>query len=145
MSCTYPSSKQKKPELDSQYGGKITEEANAKSNVLDTGSSIRTRDTSGLLLSNSRLQNSVCLIKVLPKQFGRSYSSQDLAQNSGIDRRETLTDGYLEFDHIKAKELVEGKQIELVRLAEQYGLYDNRVYDRQLLLIRSLIFRKYTA
>lgn len=85
------------------------------------------------------------LIKVLPNQLGRRYSSQDLEQNSGIDRRETSTDGYLEFDHVKAKYLVEEKQIELVRLAEQYGLYDNRVYDMQLLLIRSLIFRKYTA
>lgn len=149
MSRTYPSSK-RKSELDSQYGGKITEKANAKSNVLDTGNIFMTRNISGLLFENSRLQNSVSLIKVLPTQFGRRYSSQNLEQNSikeanVIDRREGSTDGYLEFDPIRAKELVEEKQIELVRLAEQYGLYDSRVYDRQLLLIRSLIFRKYTA
>lgn len=136
--------------MDSQYGGKITEKANAKSNFLDTGNIHMTRNISGLLLSNSRLQNSASLIKVLPTQFGRRYSSQDLEQSSEnetnvIDRKEASPDGYQSFDPNWAKEMVEEKQIELVRLAEQYGLYDNRVYDRQLLLIRSLNFRKYTA
>lgn len=149
LSCTYPSSK-RKSEVDSQYGGKITEKANAKSNFLDTGNIHMTRNISGLLLSNSRLQNSASLIKVLPTQFGRRYSSQDLEQSSEnetnvIDRKEASPDGYQSFDPNWAKEMVEEKQIELVRLAEQYGLYDNRVYDRQLLLIRSLNFRKYTA
>lgn len=136
--------------MDSQYGGKITEEANAKSNFLDTGNIHITRNISGLLFEYSRLQNSVSLIKVLPIQFGRRYSSQDLEQSSEnetlvIDRKEASTDGYQRFDPNKGKDMVEEKQIELVRLAEQYGLYDNRVYDRQLILIRSLNFREYTA
>lgn len=62
-----------------------------------------------------------------------------------MDRREISLKEYLDFDHNKAKEIVETKQTELVRLAEQYGLHDRRVYDKQLLLIRSLFFRQYAA
>lgn len=138
--------------MDSQYGGKISEKANAKGNALDTWSRQTTlQSTTGLLFTNSRLQNSVCLIKVLPKQFGRKYSSQDLQVKNtenvkpGVDRKEVSLKEYTEFDYNEAKDLVETKQIELVRLAEQHGLHDSKVYDRQLLLLRSLLFRQYAA
>lgn len=151
LSSTYYYSK-RKPETNSQYGGKITEKANVKGNALDTRGRYVTSTTLGLQSTDCRLQNSVCLVKVSLKQFKREYSSQDLYtltsmknQEGDTVRKKVSRLEYQHFDPNKAKEIVEMKQTELVRLAERHGLYDIKVFDRQLLLARSLIFRQYAA
>lgn len=96
----------------------------------------------GLLSSfttRSRLLNSVCLFKVSTTQIARYYSTQDLLKK---DRYELFG---VSTKFIDLQKLVEEKQIELVRLAEQHGINDKKVYDRQLILIRSLLFRQYVS
>lgn len=119
---------------------------------MDTCGGYEASRTSGLQSTDCRLQNSVCLVKVSSKQFEREHSTQDLYtltlmknQEGDTVRKKVSISEYHDFDPNKAKEIVEMKQTELVRLAERHGLYDIRVFDRQLLLARSLIFRQYAA
>lgn len=89
-----------------------------------------------------RLQNSVCLSKVLKTPNVRNYSTQDL---SLLDNRSELSQ--ILFDSLGPKEReeiqsqVEIQQTEIVRLAEQLGTYDKKVLDLQLRLVRSKTFR----
>jgi len=128
----------------SQHGGKIAEKAKAGCNYSDTCKVSKTLKPTGLLLffGNIRLLNSVSLIKVSKISFDRKYSTQDLLNNS---RSETSITDLNSYNPIEGKKLIESKQIELVRLAEKLGLHDTKVFDLQLILVRSLGFREYST
>jgi len=127
-----------------QYGGKTAEKANAVSNSTDTRTISKTLKSSGLLIinTNSRLQNSVSLIKVSGITSDRKYSTLDLSTKSRSEFSITYLKSY---DPIKGQEIVESKQMELVRLAEKVGLHDKKVFDLQLVLARSFAFRAHAS
>jgi RNA-directed DNA polymerase len=129
-------------EISSQHGGKIAEKANAGGNSSDTRKVYKTFKPTGLLLCNNRLQNSVSLIKVSNSSFGRKYSTKDLLTKS---RSESSISDLTSYNPLEGKKIIESKQIELVRLAEKLGLHDKKVFDLQLILVRSLAFREYST
>ena len=129
-------------EFSSQHGGKTAEKANAGGNSSDTRKVSKTFKPTGLLLCDNRLQNSVSLIKVSNNSFGRKYSTQDLLTKS---RSETSLTDLKSYNPLEGQKLIESKQIELVRLAEKLGLHDNKVFDLQLILVRSRAFREYSS
>ena len=127
-----------------QYGGKTAEKANAVSNSTDTRVQKKSFKSSGLLIinKNSRLQNSVSLIKVSGITSDRKYSTLDLSKESRSEFSITYLKSY---DPIKGQEIVESKQMELLRLAENVGLHDHKVFDLQLVLARSFAFRAHAS
>ena len=127
-----------------QYGGKTAEKANAVSNSTDTRVQNKSFKSSGLLIinKNSRLQNSVSLIKVSGITSDRKYSTLDLSKESRSEFSITYLKSY---DPIKGQEIVESKQMELMRLAENVGLHDHKVFDLQLVLARSFAFRAHAS
>ena len=127
-----------------QYGGKTAEKANAVSNSTDTRVQNKSFKSSGLLIinKNSRLQNSVSLIKVSGITSDRKYSTLDLSKESRSEFSITYLKSY---DPIKGQEIVESKQMELLRLAENVGLHDHKVFDLQLVLARSFAFRAHAS
>lgn len=129
-------------EFSSQHGGKTAEKANAGGNASDTRKVSKTFKPTGLLLCENRLQNSVSLIKVSNNSFARNYSTKDLLTKS---RSETSITNLKSYNPIEGKKIIESKQIELVRLAEKHGLHDKKVFDLQLILLRSLAFREYSS
>jgi group II intron reverse transcriptase/maturase len=141
LTLTYYISKQLL-EFSSQHGGKTAEKANAGGNASDTRKVSKTFKPTGLLLCDNRLQNSVSQIKVSNNSFARNYSTQDLLTKS---RYETSITDLKSYNPLEGKKIIESKQIELVRLAEKHGLHDTKVYDLQLILVRSLAFREYST
>lgn len=129
-------------EFSSQHGGKIAEKANAGGNSSDTRKVSKTLKPTGLLLCDNRLQNSVSLIKVSNSSFGRNYSTKDLLTKS---RSESSITNLKSYNPHECQKIIESKQIELVRLAEKLGLHDKKVFDLQLILVRSLAFREYST
>lgn len=129
-------------EFSSQHGGKIAEKANAGGNSSDTRKVSKTYKPTGLLLCDNRLQNSVSLIKVSNSSFGRKYSTQDLLKKS---RSESSITDLKSYNPLEGQKIIESKQIELVRLAENLGLHDKKVFGLQLILVRSLAFREYST
>lgn len=129
-------------EFSSQHGGKIAEKAKAGGNSSDTRKVSKTFKPTGLLLCDNRLQNSVSLIKVSNSSFGRNYSTKDLLTKS---RSESSITDLKSYNPHEGKKIIENKQIELVRLAEKLGLHDKKVFDLQLILVRSLAFREYST
>jgi RNA-directed DNA polymerase len=143
--------------LKSLVGGKIAEKAKVLGNAKNTGyrrseSYVKNRELNSELSS----LNSVSLNKIsniIP--IGRAYSTQDLT-SSGVSRSEApslstpnvLSPPTVPIDEDKPlniREQVELKQKELVRLAERHGLFDPRVLQAQLLMVRSLLFRTHAA
>ena len=141
LTLTYYISKQLL-EFSSQHGGKTAEKANAGGNFSDTRKVYKTFKPTGLLLCDNRLQNSVSLIKVSNNSFARNYSTKDLLKKS---RSETSITDQKSYNPIEGQKIIESKQIELVRLAEKHGLHDKKVFDLQLILVRSLAFREYST
>jgi RNA-directed DNA polymerase len=141
LTLTYYISKQLL-EFSSQPGGKTAEKANAVGNSSDTRKLYKTFKATGLLLCENRLQNSVSLIKVSNNSFARNYSTKDLLTKSRSDT--SITD-LKSYNPIEGHKIIESKQIELVRLAEKLGLHDKKVFDLQLILVRSLAFREYST
>lgn len=129
-------------EFSSQHGGKIAEKANAGGNSSDTRKVSKTLKPTGLLLCDNRLQNSVSLIKVSNSSFGRNYSTKDLLTKS---RSESSITNLKSYNPHEGTKIIESKQIELVRLAEKLGLHDKKVFDLQLILVRSVAFREYST
>jgi hypothetical protein len=132
-------------EFSSQHGGKIAEKAKAGVKRTDTLNFTKTTfKPTGLLQFDfeNRLQNSVRLIKVSNKSFGRNYSTKDLLTKS---RFESSISDLNSYKAREGKKIIESKQIELVRLAEKHGLHDTKVLDLQLILVRSLAFREYSS
>jgi hypothetical protein len=141
LTLTYYTSKQLL-EFSSQHGGKTAEKANAGGNASDTRKVSKTLKPTGLLLCDNRLQNSVSLIKVSNNSFARNCSTKDLLTKS---RSETSITDLKSYNPIEGQKIIESKQIELVRLAEKHGLHDKKVFDLQLILVRSLAFREYST
>ncbi len=137
MSLTYDNSKLS-PECCNRHGGKILEQANAKGNALDTQSAIKTERFTRGALNKSVLLNSISLNEVSLRPFGYGNRIQDL---HGVRLMSTLPKASLD----SIKEEVEEKQKELVRLAKLKGVYDKAVLDKQLILIRSKLFREYAT
>ena len=129
-------------ELSSQHGGKIAEKANAGGNSSDTRKVYKTFEPTGLLLFDNRLHNSASLIKVSNNSFGRNYSTKDLLKKS---RSESSITDLNSYNPLEGQKIIESKQIELVRLAEKHGLHDKKVFDLQLILVKSLAFREYST
>jgi Reverse transcriptase (RNA-dependent DNA polymerase) len=141
-SLTYTVSKHMS-ELYSLNGGKIAEKANAHGNAWDTRKSLLTFRVSGLM-AKIRLQNSVCLNKVPFNQFVRHYSIRDLSKlDSRSEKAQIAYNRITPKDKEIIREEVRTKQIELVKLAQQRGLYDKKVLDLQIILIRSKAFREW--
>lgn len=141
LTLTYYTSKQLL-EFSSQHGGKIAEKANAGGNASDTRKVSKTFKPTGLFFFENRLHNSVSLIKVSNNSFARNYSTKDLLTKS---RYETSITNIKSYNPLEGKKKIESKQIELVRLAEKHGLHDKKVFDLQLILVRSLAFREYSS
>jgi len=129
-------------EFSSQHGGKIAEKANAGGNSSDTRKVSKTFELTGLLLCDNRLHNSVSLIKVSNSSFGRNYSTKDLLTKS---RSESSITDLKSYNPLEGQKIIASKQTELVRLAEKLGLHDKKVFDLQLILVRSLAFREYST
>lgn len=131
-------------EFSSQHGGKIAEKAKAGVKQTDTLKNTKTFKQTGLLKFDfeNRQQNSVSLIKVSKKSFVRQYSTKDLLTKS---RFESSISDLKSYKAREGKKIIESKQIELVRLAEKHGLHDTKVFDLQLILVRSLAFREYSS
>lgn len=131
-------------EFSSQHGGKIAEKAEAVCKSTDTLKKTKTLKPTGLFFFDfeNRMQNSVSLIKVSNISFGRNYSTKDLLTKS---RSESSILDLKTYNPQEGKKLIESKQIELVRLAEKLGLHDKKVFDLQLILVRSLAFREYST
>ncbi len=134
-------------ELNSLDGGKTAEKANARGNSRDTRKTFKTLNNTGLLF-NSRLQNSVSLNKVWHNRNVRFYSTQDLCvvhNRLKMSKKTVIYPDLSSQDIRDIQEKVLTKQIELVKLAEQLGTHDKKVFDLQLKLVRSKTFRVWAA
>lgn len=123
----------------SRDGGKITEKANAGSNVSDIRFRNEIHKTKLKAPHKGVLLNSVCLNDVVHRSFRNRYIVQDLF---GV--RHMTTSSQLILMETR-KEQVEIKQRELVQLAKLKGTYDKEVLNRQLLLARSKLFREHAV
>lgn len=128
----------------SRDGGKISEQANARSNSLDTQTTSRILECrmgvplrDRWAITTGSLQNSVCLNEVALTSFGIRKRVQDLNRARSIS--------YLSQASLTREEQVEIKQRELVQLAKLKGVYDREVLNRQLILAKSRLFREYAA
>lgn len=153
-------SKEAIPRMFSQNGGKITEKANAVSNVTDSTikgnkphkkwsnplsvkcntykgvSETHSRSWNGLNLcrwQNSAMRNRACSNQFVI--FNKRFYTQDSSQ----DRKEPFTAWPKDTASIEDK--VYGQQIELARIAEKHGIGSKEVQRRQIILSRSLEFR----
>ena len=122
------------------HGGKILDQANAKGNALDTQSAIKSERFTKRALNKSVLPNSISLNGVSLKPFGGRNNIQDLVRvryMSTLPKKSTSLQALHE-------EVLE-KQMELVKLAKLKGCYDKSVLDKQLVLVRSKLFREYAV
>lgn len=138
--------------LNSFHGGKIAKQANGHSNLWYTGKFGNTYRFSGLVCQkHARLLNLVSLNKVLINQSVRCYSVQDLSSKesrlnvSSLANNSPISNAQYNFITEQLSEQVRVKQVELVRLAEQRGIHDPKVYALQMLLVRSKLFREFTV
>jgi len=125
-------------EYDSRHGGKMAEKANAKGNALDTQYPVETYNRVKRPPIQGVLLNSVCLNEVTHNFVGRRNKIQDLNKARLMT---SLSTSSLQI----MREEVAAKQRELVKLAKLNGLYDKEVLDRQLILVRSKLFREYAV
>nr|AYE93198.1 hypothetical protein C0995_000021 [Termitomyces sp.] len=122
------------------HGGKILDQANAKGNALDTRGAIKSERFPQGALHKSVLPNSICLNGVSLKPFGGRNNILDLVRArymSTLPKKSTSLQALHE-------EVLE-KQRELVKLAKLKGCYDKSVLDKQLVLVRSKLFREYAV
>lgn len=122
------------------HGGKILDQANAKGNALDTQGAIKSERFTKRALNKSVQPNSISLNGVSFKPFGGRNNIQDLARvryMSTLPKKSTSL-------QVLHEEVLE-KQKELVKLAKLKGCYDKSVLDKQLVLVRSKLFREYAV
>jgi hypothetical protein len=112
-------------------------QANAEGNASDTQRAFKTVGISQRAL-NSVLPNFISLNEVSHRPFGYGNKIQDLNRARYMS---TLPTASLQ----TLKEEVEIKQKELAKLAKLKGVYDKTVLDRQLILVRSKLFREYAT
>lgn len=118
MSQTHTKSKPRSDRCD-QHGGKILEKAKAMGNSMDR-------------------PNSICLNEVLTRPNGNGTRFKDLLRARTIT---TLSN----VNPLTVREEVERKQRELAELAKLKGINDKSVMDKQLILVRSRLFRMYAT
>lgn len=138
VSPTYYISKLRS-EYNNQDGGKIADQANAEGNASD----IRNKVKTSILISkapNGVLLNSVCLNEAVLNSSVVGKKIQDLSGARSISTYNTST-----LEELTRAEEVEKKQRELAQLAKLKGVYDEEVLDRQMLLVRSRLFREYAV
>jgi hypothetical protein len=116
----------------------MAEKANAKGNALDTQYPVETYNRVKRPPIQGVLLNSVCLNEVTHNFVGRRNKIQDLNKARLMT---SLSTSSLQI----MREEVAAKQRELVKLAKLNGLYDKEVLDRQLILVRSKLFREYAV
>lgn len=137
VSLTYHAPKQL-PGYDSRDGGKITDQANVESNVSNIRMGTRAYESRLKTSFNDVLLNSVCLNEAVHNSFAARRKVQDLFGDRHFSSSTTPTT-------LNRREEVEIKQRELVQLAKLKGGYDKEVLDRQILLVRSRLFREFAA
>jgi RNA-directed DNA polymerase len=133
------------------YGGKISDQANALSNVRDTDKSNKVfRRFQPMKVSTNwpsqqigQKLNSQCLGRA--KLNSMRYYSTAKDVNSIKDLKRRLTSNNLiwpsSIDLTIIHNEVHKEQMELVRLVETFGEHSNQTMDYQVLLINSLFFR----
>lgn len=124
----------------SRDGGKITDQANVKSNVLNIRTGMKTYESQLKAPLNGVLLNSVCLNEAAHNLFATRIKIQDLSGARYLSSSTTYTSMDL-----TRREEVEIKQRELVQLAKLKGVYDKEVLNRQVLLARSRLFREFAV
>lgn len=137
-SLTYYTSKLRS-ENSSRDGGKITDQANAESNTSEIQNKVRTSNLT-LKAPNGVLPNSVCLNETVLNSSAIGKKVQDLFGARSISTYNTSTS-----KELTREEEVEIKQRELAQLAKLKGVYDEEVLNRQVLLVRSRLFREYAV
>ena len=123
---------------DSRDGGKITDQANVEGNASNIRTGTKAYKSRLKASSNGVLLNSVCLNEAVHNSFVARRKVQDLFGDRHFSSSTTPTE-------ITRREEVETKQRELVQLAKLKGAYDKEVLDRQVLLVRSRLFREFAA
>jgi hypothetical protein len=124
------------------FGNKISVKANANNNRLDTRKSLKTFEQTGLIIRNIRQLNTVRLEKVASKNFFRFISVQDLSKKGILNYN---LNKIKKANYSKLENGVIQKQKELVRLAEQNGFYDDKVFNIQINLVKSKLFIEYAV
>ena len=138
VSLTYHTPKQLLG-YDSRDGGKITDQANVGGNALNIRIGTKTYEFRLKASFNGVLLNSVCLNEAVHNSIVARRKVQDLFGGRHFSSSTTTpTD-------LTRREEVEIKQRELVQLAKLKGVYDKEVLDRQVLLVRSRLFREYAV
>lgn len=117
-------------------GGKIAEKAKVFGNAKNT------KKLFGLIQTDIRRLNSVCLNQISLLKLKRYYSQDSrLLEYLELDRKKPLFSELQNSDLNIISDEVYEKQVELVRLAELEGTQTNKVQDLQLRLARSWLFR----
>lgn len=137
VSLTYHTPKQLLG-YDSRDGGKITDQANVGGNASNIQTGMKTYEYRLKAPFNGVLLNSVCLNEAIQNPFAARRKVQDLLGARQFSSSATSTD-------LTRREEVEIKQRELVQLAKLKGAYDKEVLDRQVILVRSRLFREFAA
>lgn len=137
VSLTYHTAKQLLG-YDSRDGGKITDQANVGGNASNIRIGTKTYESRLKAPFNGVLLNSVCLNEAIHNSFAARRKVQDLFGERHFSSSTTPTD-------LTRREEVEIKQRELVQLAKLKGACDKEVLDRQVLLVRSRLFREFAA
>jgi len=120
-------------------GGKIADQANAKSNVLDTIVSKQTeRYQKWPSTQLGKKLNSVCLGQVLTSFYNRGCSIENRVKRRYMSTSPEWPDGRTILQYEKE---VYDEQIKLVRLARLHGKFYKSVTDKQQILMRSWMFR----
>ncbi|TRX89121.1 hypothetical protein FHL15_009987 [Xylaria flabelliformis] len=128
------------PGYSSQDGGKIAEQANVGGNAPNIRDKAKTYSSIPKAPNHGVLPNSVCLNETALNSFAVGRKVQDLFGARHVSSYTTPTP-----EELSREERVEIKQKELVQLAKLKGVYDNEVLNRQVLLVRSRLFREYAT
>lgn len=115
------------------------EKANAGGNSPDTRETFVTVKINSRTFGKRMLLNSKCLNEASNRPFNRGVWIQDLPKGDRFYSSQAPANY-----HTMGEEVGE-KQRELMELARNKGKYDKTVLDRQLLLARSKLFRRYAV
>ena len=124
----------------SRDGGKIADQANAGGNAPDIRKRMKTNSPISKAPNNGVLLNSVSLNGTVLNSLAAGRKVQDLFGARYMSSRNTTTP-----KELSRGEEVEIKQRELTQLAKLKGVYDEEVLNRQVLLVRSRLFREYAV
>lgn len=127
-------------EYSSRDGGKIADQANVGGNAPNIRKGIKTNSPISKAPNKGVLLNSVGLNETVLKSFAAGSKVQDLFGARHMSSCNTTTP-----KELSKGEEVEIKQRELAQLAKLKGVYDDEVLNRQVLLVRSRLFREYAV